>query len=69
MNLFDKYCDGDWSNLDQCTRNVLQKMNMDDVNSVDPKTTLDTWRLRETLLGFDSFPEIAVNNMIYRGNF
>lgn len=27
------------------------------------------WRSRETLLGFDSFPEIAINNMIYRGNF
>ncbi len=43
-------------------------MNMDDVYNVDPQLTLDGWRIRETLLGFDSFPEVAVNNMVYRGN-
>ena len=68
MNLFDKYCDGDWNNLDQCTKNVLKKMNMDDVYNADPMNTLATWRLRENSLGFDSFPEVAINNMIYRGN-
>jgi hypothetical protein len=25
--------------------------------------------VKETKLGFDSFPEVAINNMIYRGNF
>lgn len=68
MNLFDKYCDGDWNNIDQCTKNILRKMNMDDVYSVDPMNTLSNWRSRQTLLGFDSFPEVAINNMIYRGN-
>jgi hypothetical protein len=68
MNLFDKYCDGDWNSIDQCTKSVLKKMSMDDVYNVDPMTTLASWRSRETLLGFDSFPEVAINNMVYRGN-
>lgn len=46
MNLFDKYCDGDWNNLDQCTKNILKKMNMDDVYNADPMNTLATWRTR-----------------------
>lgn len=69
MNLFDKYCDGNWNNLDQCIKDIVKKMNIEDAYNVDPKKSLEVWRSRETLLGFDSFPEIAINNMIYRGNF
>ena len=46
MNLFDKHCDADWNNLDQCTKNILKKMNMDDVYNADPVNTLATWRTR-----------------------
>jgi hypothetical protein len=56
MNLFDKYCDGDWNSIDQCTKTILKKMNMDDVYNSDPINTLASWRVRENSLGFDSFP-------------
>ena len=28
MNLFDKYCDGNWNNLDQCIKDIVKKMNI-----------------------------------------
>lgn len=34
----------------------------------DPTRVLAEWRVKEVNLGFDTFPEIAVNNLIYRGN-
>jgi hypothetical protein len=46
MNYFDEYCDGDWYSLDDCTKNILKKMNMDDAYSVDPLNTLKNWRSR-----------------------
>lgn len=70
MSAFDEYCDGDWNNLEECTRNVKKRISMDAVTVTDPvDRTLAHWRVREVHLGFDSFPEIAVNGMIYRGNF
>ena len=35
----------------------------------NPIETLNSWKSKEHTLGFDSFPEVAINNMIYRGNF
>lgn len=69
MNLFDEYCGSDWANIDQCTRQILNQLKMDDGYLANPAETLASWRVKETRLGFDSFPEVAVNNMIYRGNF
>lgn len=43
---------------------------MKEVNSMlDPEDTLNEWNSKETELGFDSFPEVAINGMIYQGNF
>ena len=30
--------------------------------------TIQFWEFYQSLIGFDSFPEISINNMIYRGN-
>jgi hypothetical protein len=69
MNLFDEYCDGDWNALQDCTAAILQKMGIDDVGILNPiDDTLRTWKIREIQAGFDSFPEVAVNGMVYRGN-
>ena len=35
----------------------------------NPDDTFKTWNINEKQLGFDSFPEVAINKMIYRGNF
>jgi hypothetical protein len=43
---------------------------MTDVQIVNPiDETLASWKVQESHIGFDSFPEIAVNSMVYRGNF
>lgn len=36
MDLFDDYCDGDWNNIEECTKNILQKMAIKDVSIVHP---------------------------------
>ena len=66
MDLFDEYCDGDWNALDDCIPSILRIMGVDDVNIVHPiDDTLRTWKIREVQLGFNSFPEVAVNSMVY----
>jgi len=43
---------------------------MKEVNAMlNPEETLKEWNSKETKLGFDSFPEIAINGMVYQGNF
>lgn len=44
MDYFDQYCDGDWYDLDDCSKRILKKMNMDDAYNVDPVATLGNWR-------------------------
>ncbi len=44
MDYFDQYCDGDWYDLDNCYKKILNIMNMDDAYNVDPIATLGKWR-------------------------
>ena len=60
---------GNWVLLDDCTKKVLRSIETDDVFLPDPTNTLKQWKIKENQLGFESFPEVAINNMIYRGNF
>lgn len=69
MDLFDQYCDGDWNALEYCTQNIIKIMGIMDVNILEPiDQILTTWKIRDIKLGFDSFPEVAINGMVYRGN-
>lgn len=44
-------------------------MNMEDVFILNPMDdTLKTWKIKQSQIGFDNFPEVAVNSMVYRGN-
>jgi len=36
MDLFDDYCDGDWNNIDDCTKNVIQNMGIKDASIIHP---------------------------------
>jgi len=70
MDLFDEFCISNWYAVDDCVRKILAKMNVTEVNkSRDPAATLELWKKQEQEYGFDSFPEVGINNMIYRGNF
>ena len=70
MDLFDEYCISNWYVVDGCVKKIMSKLNMKEVNSMlDPEDTLNEWNSKETELGFDSFPEVAINGMIYQGNF
>lgn len=44
-------------------------MGLKDIYNAEPENTLKLWKTKQGQLGFDSFPEVAINNMIYRGNF
>jgi hypothetical protein len=46
----------------------MKEMRINDNWNSNPVETLRIWRSRETKIGFDNFPEIAANNLIYRGN-
>ncbi len=36
--------------------------------SVDPMNTMRIWRQKQKQFAFDTFPEVAINGMIFRGN-
>jgi hypothetical protein len=69
MNRFDDYCISDWENIASCTAGIQKEMNMSDTYMVNPEETLRLWSVQQSQIGFDTFPEVAINNMIYRGNF
>lgn len=70
MDLFDEFCISNWYVVDDCVKKIMGKLNMKEVNSMlNPEDTLKEWNSKETELGFDSFPEVAINGMIYQGNF
>lgn len=60
---------GDWENLDPCVKKVIDTLKIKDAHIPNPEQTIVQWKVSETKLGFDTFPEVAINNMIYRGNF
>ena len=39
------------------------------VTQKNPTDTLAEWKSKSTKLGFDGVPEVAINSMVYRGNF
>lgn len=56
--------------VEDCVKKILKKMNMNDVSvMISPEEILKEWSSKEVTLGFDSFPEVAINGMIYQGNF
>ena len=36
MDLFDDYCDGDWNNIEECSKNIIEKMGIRDVSIIHP---------------------------------
>jgi hypothetical protein len=70
MSLFDSYCMGNWNTAEVCSKRVIGLINTTDVGSMrNPEETLNEWKNKEYRLGFDSFPEVAINGMVYTGNF
>lgn len=70
MNLFDDYCVGNWNAVDSCSKKVLMMMGVSDIGVMqNAEETLNEWKNKEYRLGFDSFPEVAINGMVYTGNF
>jgi len=47
----------------------MSKIGITDAYLPNPEETLSLWNIKRGQIGFDSFPEVSINNMIYRGNF
>lgn len=45
MSMFDDYCMGDWENVDQCTAQIMKKINLTDANMGNPSDTLSSWNI------------------------
>ena len=69
MDKFDEYCMGNWNDVDQCSKDILRQMGVTDSFHPNALYTLRLWDSNQKKLGFNSFPEVAINNMIYSGNF
>jgi hypothetical protein len=66
MNLFDDYCVANWNAADACSQKLLPIMNTTDIAAMtNIQDTLNEWKNKEYRLGFDSFPSVAINGMLY----
>lgn len=69
MDKFDEYCMGNWNDVAQCSKDILKQMGVTDTFHPNALHTLRLWDSNQKKIGFNSFPEVAINNMIYSGNF
>jgi len=47
----------------------LNRLYLKEVGLAEPATTIEFWKKEEQKYAFDNFPEVAINGLIYRGNF
>ena len=69
MSLFDEFCDYNWNQAQACSEKINKQLGLSGIAKTNPIDTLNQWRSRSTKLGLDGVPEVAINSMIYRGNF
>jgi hypothetical protein len=69
MDTFDEVCTYNWDNIDHCHILAQTKLGLSGVGVGDqPLETLKHWREQEEQFAFETFPEIAINGVIFRGN-